>query len=361
MATLSGATPAVAGTPAVGRTLSVATGTWTAGTTFAYQWLADGTAVSGAIGSKLVLGADQAAKAITVRVTGSKPGYTTLSKTSPATAAVAKGALSVTPVPAITGTAKVGSTLTADPGVWGPTPVTLKYQWYRSGVAIIGANAATYKPTATDVKATLTVKVTGSKTGYTTISRTSAATSAVAVGSLARSTPIITGTAKVGSTLTADPGVWGPSPVTLKYQWYRSGVAIIGANAATYKPTATDVKATLTVKVTGSKTGYTTISRTSAATSAVAVGSLARSTPIITGTAKVGSTLTADPGVWGPSPVTLKYQWYRSGVAIIGANAATYKPTATDVKATLTVKVTGSKTGYTTFSRTSAATAAVVK
>jgi hypothetical protein len=93
----------------------------------------------------------------------------------------------------------------------------------------------------------------------------------------------------------------------------------------------------------------------------VVKGSLVRATPTVTGTAKVGSTLTANSGVWGPAPVTLRYQWYQSGVAVTGANAATYQPTTTDVAKTLTVKVTGSKPGYTTFSRTSVPTAAVAK
>ena len=79
-------------------------------------------------------------------------------------------------IPAINGTAKVWSTLSAVPGVWGPAPVTLKYQWYRSHVAIFGATAATYKVRSGDLGRTLTVKVTGSKTGYTTSSRTSAGT-----------------------------------------------------------------------------------------------------------------------------------------------------------------------------------------
>ena len=82
--------------------------------------------------------------------------------------------------------------------------------------------------------------------------------------------------------------------------------------------------------------------------------------PTITGTAKVGSTLTAVPGTWGPAPVTLTYQWKANGVAIVGATASTYKPVAADAGKTLTVTVTGTKTGYTTASKTSAATTAVI-
>ncbi|WP_427007066.1 excalibur calcium-binding domain-containing protein [Pseudarthrobacter sp. H2] len=263
--------------------------------------------------------------------------------------------------PRITGIAKVGYTLTANPGIWSPAPVTLRYQWYRAGIAIVGATAATYRPTNTDAGATLTVRVIASKTGYTTVGKPSAATAAVAKDSLAGAAPRITGTAKVGYTLTANPGIWSPAPVTLRYQWYRAGIAIVGATAATYRPTNTDAGATLTVRVIASKTGYTTVGKPSAATAAVAKDSLAGATPRITGTAKVGYTLTANPGTWSPSPVTLRYQWYRAGIAIVGATAATYRPTNADAGATLTVRVIASKTGYTTVGKSSAATAAVAK
>jgi hypothetical protein len=274
------------------------------------------------------------------------------------------------PAPRINGTAKVGYTLTANPGTWSPSPVTLRYQWYRAGIAIVGATAATYKPTTTDAGATLTVRVIASKTGYTTVGKPSAPTAAVAKDSLTGPAPWITGTAKVGYTLTANPGTWSPSPVTLRYQWYRAGIAIVGATAASYKPTTTaasykptttDAGAALTVRVIASKTGYTTVGKSSAATAEVAKDSLAGPAPRITGTAKVGYTLTANPGTWSPSPVTLRYQWYRAGIAIVGATAASYKPTTTDAGAAVTVRVIASKTGYTTVGKSSAPTAAVAK
>lgn len=80
------------------------------------------------------------------------------------------------PIPKISGTVKVGSTLTALPGYWGLAPVTLSYQWYRSHIAIFGATASSYKVGSGDAGRTITVKVTGSKTGYTSSSRTSAGT-----------------------------------------------------------------------------------------------------------------------------------------------------------------------------------------
>ena len=281
-------------------------------------------------------------------------GKSYLSGYEQAAAAVVDNGTLNAPVPTINGAAKVGTNLTVVPGAWGPAPVTLTYQWYRSGAAIGGATGAAYTPVAEDLGGTITVKVTGSKAGYPTASKTSASTSTVTKGVLFAAVPTIDGTRKVGSILTAVPGAWGPAPVTLTYKWYREGSLISDARAATYKVRSGDAGRTLTVKVTGSKTGYSTASKTSAATTAIAKGTLTAPVPTITGNPVVYSTLTAVPGAWGPKPVTLTYKWYRSHVLISDARASTYKVRTGDRGRTITVKVTGSKTGYFTNTKTSA-------
>lgn len=183
---------------------------------------------------------------------------------------------------------------------------------------------------------------------------------AEALAPLVAVTPTISGAVKVGGTLTASAGAWGPAPVSLTYQWKADGIVLSGATAATYKPVATAVGKRITVTVTGTKADYVTESRTSAATAAVAAGTLTAPTPTITGRAQVGSILVAGAGAWGPTPVTLTYQWKANGVSITGATGATYKPTSGLVGKTITVTVTGTKTGYITAARTSAATAAVI-
>ena len=52
-------------------------------------------------------------------------------------------------------------------------------------------------------------------------------------------------------------------------------------------------------------------------------GNAGRAIPTISGTAKVGSTLTANAGTW-TAGATLAYQWYRSGAKIEGATRPTY-------------------------------------
>jgi hypothetical protein len=57
--------------------------------------------------------------------------------------------------------------------------------------------------------------------------------------------------------------------VTLRYQWLRNGVAVSGATYSTYVVNKADRGRRLSVRVTGSKAGYTTVSRTSAQTALI--------------------------------------------------------------------------------------------
>lgn len=84
-----------------------------------------------------------------------------------------------TVLPAITGTAQVGVTLTSTAGNWTgrPTP-TYARQWKRGGVAIAGATAATYVPVVGDIGAVITVTVTANSVAGSKAA-TSAATAAV--------------------------------------------------------------------------------------------------------------------------------------------------------------------------------------
>jgi hypothetical protein len=339
--------PTIAGTAAVGATLTATAGAWQpAPVTLSYQWYRGSAAIPDALSPTYVVSATDAGQTISVEVAGTKAGFESTSTRSLPTAKVLSPG-----TPTVSGTAAVGKTLTASPGTWGLAPVTLAYQWLRNGVAISTATAATYTLTTADAGQPISVRVTGSKSGHTTVVQGS---SAVTVGKiLAASTPTISGTGAVGETLTASPGAWGPSPVTLTYHWYRSGAAISGATSKTYKLGAADAGKSITVKVTGTRSGYTTLSKISSGKAIQKV--VAGPTPGIEGTAKSGYTLTAIRGEWTPAGVSYSYRWYRNGTAISGATAKSYRLTKADAGKSITVKVTGTKSGYTTVGKISAA------
>ena len=256
--------------------------------------------------------------------------------------------------PTITGTVQVGFTVTAEAGDWTPSSIDLAYQWLRDGEPILGAVKPEYDVTSDDFEHVLSVTVTGSRENYETVSLTSAETAPVEGAALTPFKPSISGKGTVGATLTAHAPAWGPVPVALSYQWLSDGEDIAGATALTYKVAAADAGKLITFELTGSKAGYKTSSKVSAP---IAIGNVftATPTPKISGTVKVGKKLTAKAGTWGPAPVTLKYQWKLNGKSITGATKSTYTLKKAQKGKSITVTVTGSKSGYTSVAKTSSA------
>lgn len=113
-----------------------------------------------------------------------------------------------------------------------------------------------------------TVSVTArAKTGYLLAAGAAAQWTLTFKGALIPSAPTISGVPAVGSTLTALPGTWTPAPDSMAYQWYRSGTAIAGATSAGYTLADADLESTITVRVTGTKSGYGTATAESAGVS----------------------------------------------------------------------------------------------
>ena len=155
---------------------------------FSYRWLADDAEINGATASTYTLVADDAGKAIRVRVSFTDDAGNEEELTSAVTGAVAAAPpppnSPATGLPTITGTAKVGETLTAgDTGISdgdGLNNATFAYQWLAADAEINGATASTYTVVAADAGKAIKVRVSFTDDGGNDEELTSAATGAVA-------------------------------------------------------------------------------------------------------------------------------------------------------------------------------------
>ena len=265
--TINGPLPTVAGTPKVGSTLTATAGTWKpSDVTLTYQWLRDGVIISGATKTSYTITTADAGHALSVSVTGAKSGLASRTASSTPTAKVAALPKVITPgAPTITNAEQmmVGDWLTAEPGEWGPDRVELSYQWFRGDHAVSTGTTPRYKVSDADLGKPLVVKVTGRKSGYPSVTAASDPTAKAVKRGIRSVTPTISGEVRTGQWLTAEPGTWGPDGVELIYQWFRGDHAVSTGTKTRYKVSTADLGKPLTVKVTGRKKSFPTVSKTS--------------------------------------------------------------------------------------------------
>lgn len=189
-APLDTAWPTVTGSAVEGRTLNGARGAWTSTTpiAYAYQWQrctgASCSNIAGATALTHVVGAADVGHALRLRVTATNATGSTVAL-SMATRSVAKGTPLNVVLPALTGTAHSGSTLTSGNGTWrGTATITYMYQWLRcnsagsSCVPISGATHKTYTAVAADKNRRLRDRV-YAKNSLGTVTALSAASAVV--------------------------------------------------------------------------------------------------------------------------------------------------------------------------------------
>ncbi|MFC8799622.1 S8 family serine peptidase [Promicromonospora sp. NPDC057138] len=262
---ITASNPTISPAAKVGTTLYAKSGTWTSGTTFTYQWLADGTPISGATSFTFVPTSAHLGKQLTVTITGKRPGYVTEARTSPAVT-VGYGTFSMD-VPRISGMSAPGARVSAVAPPATPARTTTNYQWKIDGQNISGATGSGFTIPASYDGRKLTVTVTGKRPGITTKSVTSAH-STVDRAFSASPSPTISGTARVGGKLTAKVGTWRPAP-SFTYQWFADSVPISGATSSTYSLKGAQLGKKVSVAVTAREFGYATAVRSGGPTSAV--------------------------------------------------------------------------------------------
>ena len=389
--------PVISGTPQVGETLTadtsgIADEDGLTNATFSYRWLvgdgASETDIAGAASSTYTLSDDEEGKTVKVRVSFTDDADNEETLTSEATALVEARANSPsTGAPTIAGAAQVGETLTADTsGIAdkdGLANAAFGFQWTRNdGSAdadIEDATSSTHTLTSDDEGKTVNVRVTFTDDAGNEETLISEATAAVEArpNDPATGQPTISGTPRVGETLTANTsGIAdedGLDNVSYSYQWTRNdGIAdadIEDATASTHTLTSDDEGKTVNVRVTFTDDAGNEETLIGEATAAVEArpNDPATGAPTISGTVQVGETLTANTsGIAdedGLSNAAFSFKWTRNdGSAdadIEDATSSTHTLTSDDEGKTINVRVTFTDDAGNAETLTSEATAAV--
>ena len=164
------AAPVVTGNLQVGSQLSTTNGAWSnSPTSYAYQWLDNGAAISGATTSKYTTQSADVGKLVSSKVTAMNAGGLGISTsaavgpiTAPVPAPVNVALPSVTIAPA------AGSVLSATTGTWTNEISSYAYQWLANGTPIPAATDVNYTTKSADVGKVVGVNVTAKGPGGNT-------------------------------------------------------------------------------------------------------------------------------------------------------------------------------------------------
>ena len=282
--------------------------------------------------------------------------------------------------PQVSGTAKVGQTLTALTGAWGGTgELGFGFAWQRCDQQdfgceeIRGATGSTYTATEDDFNAWLRVVVTASN-GAPQLSWPSRASASVRIaaapdalpGDTTTSAPLVSidapgeralprvgDVARVTTKTTMPDQTFNPNPLfALQYQWLRcdangAGCApIAGATSQTYTLQTADAGGRVKARVTGANQyGSRTLESANATNPIIPDPAQALVAPALSGTAAVGETVVGNVGAWKSPKTTWERQWQRcdaDGSAcgpILGATGAAYTVQPADAGKRLRMRV----------------------
>ena len=385
--------PTISGTAQAGQTLTADTSDITdanglANVSYTYQWLADDADIQDATGSTYVVSDDDVGKTIKVRVSFTDDRNNSEVLTSAATAAVAPRPINpATGVLTISGTAQAGQTLTADTSditdADGLTNATFTYQWLADDADIQDATGSTYVVSDDDVGKTIKVRVSFTDDALNEETLTSAATTAVVAAVPTEPLSLTVSEGSQDQELVASwevPSSNGGSTITgYKVQW-KEATGSWDSAADVSEETVTGTLHTITGLTGGVEYAVRVIATNDAGdgpASSEATGTPAGDSesennpptgaPTITGTARVGETLTAvTSGIAdadGLSDVSYAYQWIRTTAGtdadIADATGSTYTLTGDDEGTTIKVQVAFDDDNGNSETLTSASTAAV--
>ncbi len=361
--------PTISGSPNVGKSLSVSTGSWEGPSpiSYAYQWQdcdhsgASCTDIAGAESSTYRVSSSELGDTLRAVVTATNSAGST-SATSATTTPVEAGTPVALDAPTVSGTAEDGQTLTATSGSWaGSESISYAYQWEtcnskgESCSSISGATEAHYRVVDSQIGHTVRATVTASNS-VGSEEAPSAPTAVIAPGPPTNvEAPSIFGTTTEGELLGSSVGSWtGGGPFTYTYQWKSCNSAgescsnLSGATGSTYELTKGDVGKTLRIAVIAKNSVSSTEATSNA--SAVIIGAPSNTAaPAISGSVEDGRMLKASTGTWSAEEsLSYTYQWQgcdsegESCTSIPGATSESYVSQLGDVGERLRVVVTAS-------------------
>ncbi|WP_405592127.1 Ig-like domain-containing protein [Streptomyces sp. NBC_01092] len=229
------------------------------------------------------------------------------------------------------GTTQIGSTVTVSGGVATKTTSSLTVGTHALKAQFTPADPAVYGG-STSASLSYTVKI-----------------KPPAIVSAAK----VTGTVRVGSTVTCSVSFSGASSVA--YSWLRDGAVLSGATGRTRALGAADHAHKIACRAKATNSTGSTTSTSPSVTVALGPALKNGTKPSFTGTRKVGYKQTAKPGTWTPAAQSYSYVWKRDGRAITGATRSTYTPTSADRGHLLSLTVTAKRAGFAGGTATSAA------
>lgn len=411
--------PTIVGPTTVGQTLSSNEGSWTVlndplGYTATYQWqrCEDATPAScsnigGATSNTYVLVGADFGKRVRVNVTATNADDTAMQ--SSAISSVISQVPGNTVLPALSGTARVGATLSTTQGTWVPLGVPLANSWLRcdttsivSCSAIASQTGTTYTLVVADDGKYIRSRVTGSNGAGTTVAESAASAVVITDGDadgvpdasdtcpaqagtkpngclpsdiVGAGVPALSGTLNVGQTIASSTGSWNvlndPLGYSLSYQWQRCDDATIGscsniasATSSTYVLAAADYGKRVRVNVTATNADDSEL-QSSAISAVISQLPVNNTLPSFTGTTTQGFVLTGNQGSWTPGDAVLANAWLRCNDTTLGSCAvvggqtgSTYTLVAADAAKYIRLRVTATTTAGPTIA-TSAASALI--
>lgn len=270
------ATPRISGSPQVGAVLTSTAPTWVeTGVRTSYQWLRDGSAIPGATATSYQTVRDDLGRQVSLRVYGDLPGFSQASTTS--------NALQITSGPAptlagsflVSGTGRVGTSLSGTAPAWNETDVTTVMRWLADGQEVAdGAAPLALGPQL--VGKVITLRAVGRRDGYSDAVVVSNPVTVIAGDAPVALSPVaVVGTPRAGEALSVS-GSWSNQP-QLSYQWLVDGAPIPGETGGSYRVRATDAARTISATVIARREGF---DPGTATTAGVVVAKLASTTEI---------------------------------------------------------------------------------